>query len=113
MKKVNIKIPEVILLNPEGFNPHKFSVQEMRYIDGLIHVAKTRGQVYFIADLYERIESLTDTDEKVAYMDRFFRELEKVKGKSDDELRTSVVSKLTATELKQLFHSQSCIENKI
>ena len=37
------------------------------------------------------------------------RELEKIKGYSDDNLRTSVVSKLTAKELKQLFHSRNCI----
>ena len=109
MKRIKIEIPEGMLLNPEGFNSHKFSVKEMRYIDSLIHVAKTKEQVDFITKLYMMIETLTDADEKAAYMDRFFQELEKIKGKADDGLRASVVSKLTETEFKQLFHNQICI----
>lgn len=108
MKRMKIEIPEGMLLNLEGFNPHKLTVEEMRYIDVLIHVARTREQIDALTYLYDKIESITDVDQRIVYMDRYFRELEKIKGYSDDNLRTSVVSKLTATELKQLFHSQIC-----
>ena len=30
MKKMNIEIPDSVLLNPEAFNPHKLTVEEMR-----------------------------------------------------------------------------------
>lgn len=108
MKKMKIEIPEVELLNqkmlnPERFNPHNLTVEEIHYINELIHVAKTSEQINLITLLYDKIKSVTSDDERTAYMDRFFRELEKVKGHSDNHLRTSVVSKLTATELKQLF----------
>ncbi len=109
MKKMNIEIPESVLLNPEAFNPHKLTVEEMRYIDVLIHVARTREQIDVLTYLYDKIESITDVEQRIVYMDRYFRELEKIKGYSDDNLRTSVVSKLTAKELKQLFHSRRCI----
>lgn len=109
MKKMNIEIPESVLLNPEAFNPHKLTVEEMRYINGLIHVARTREQIDAITFLYCKIESITDAEERIFYMDKYFRELEKVKGYSDDNLRTSVVSKLTAKEFKQLFHSRNGI----
>ncbi len=113
MKRMEIEIPESVLLNPEAFNPHKLTAEEMRYIDGLIHVARTQEQIDAITFLYFKIESITDAEERIFYMDKYFRELEKIKGYSDDNLRTSVVSKLTATQLKQLFNSQSCIENRI
>lgn len=106
-KNKNMAMPNMnistVLLEPAGFNPHGLTVEETCYIEELIHVAKTMEQITAITYLYDKIVSLTDADEKKVYMDRFFRELENIKGKSDDKLRTSVVSKLTATELKQLF----------
>lgn len=102
-KKMNMSEIPVVLLDTTGFNPHGLTVEEMHYVDGLIHIAKTKEQINLIAYLYDRIESLTEEGEKKAYMDRLFRELEIRKGYSDDKLRTSVVSKLTGADLKQLI----------
>lgn len=99
-KKIKIEISDIVSLDIDRFNKSSLTVKEMRYLLELLEKVRTKYNEYnLLMQGYSAIEKIEDPIQKITYMDDFLQRLERAAGVSDDELRTSIVTKMKSVDI--------------
>ena len=99
-KKIKIEISDIVSLDIGKFNESSLTVKEMRYLLELLEKVRTKHNEYnLLMQAYSVIEKIEDPIQKITYMDDFLQRLERAAGVSDDELRTSIITKMKSVDI--------------
>ena len=99
-KKIKIEISDIASLDIDKFNKSSLTVKEIRYLLELLEKVRTNYNEYnLLMQGYFAIEKIEDPIQKITYMDDFLQRLERAAGVSDDELRTSIITKMKSVDI--------------
>lgn len=99
-KKIKIEISDIVSLDIDKFNKSSLTVKEMRYLLELLEKVRTKHNEYnLLMQGYSAIEKIEDPIQKITYMDDFLQRLERAAGVSNDELRTSIITKMKSVDI--------------